>query len=249
MKLFVYSSPLETARALIKHLLGLIDEQPDKIFNIAVSGGNTPARMFELWANEYANVTSWERIRIYWVDERCVPPESVDSNYGMTRKLLLSVVPVSSDHVFRIRGEKNPEEEAERYSELVSGQVPSQNGWPEFDVVLLGAGDDGHTSSIFPGQENLLFSDSVYAVSVHPSTGQQRIALTGYPIMNARHVIFLINGEGKAEVVKDMCKSADAGPAAYIAHHAKNHMALFVDAVAAAYICSSESCNNEEKSS
>src|SRR3712207_7062422 len=114
MKLFVYSSPLETARALIKHLLGLIDEQPDKIFNIAVSGGSTPARMFELWANEYANVTSWERIRIYWVDERCVPPESVDSNYGMTRKLLLSVVPVSSDHVFRIRGEKNPEEEAER---------------------------------------------------------------------------------------------------------------------------------------
>jgi hypothetical protein len=86
----------------------------------------------------------------------------------------------------------------------------------------LGAGDDGHTSSIFPGQEELLTSASVYVVSINPRNGQKRIAMTGYPILNARHVIFLITGKGKADVVEEICKSGDVGPAAYVAHHAQN---------------------------
>lgn len=69
---------------------------------------------------------------------------------------------------------------------------------------LLGAGDDGHTSSIFPGQENLLTSTSSYVVSIHPCNGQKRIAMTGYPILNARHVIFLITGKNKADVVEEI---------------------------------------------
>lgn len=85
-----------------------------------------------------------------WVDERCVPPEDSDSNYGMMRSLLLGIVPIPYENVYRIRGEEKPAKEAARYSELVSRQVPKKNGWPEFDIVLLGAGDDGHTSSIFP---------------------------------------------------------------------------------------------------
>ena len=64
--------------------------------------------------------------------------------------------------------------------------MPFKRGWPEFDIILLGAGDDGHTSSIFPGQEDLLTSNSIYVVSAHPRNGQKRIAMTGYPIQNAR---------------------------------------------------------------
>lgn len=128
-----------------------------------------------------------------------------------------------------------PAKEAVRYSELVSQQVPKKNGWPEFDIVLLGAGDDGHTSSIFPGQEALLSSDQIYVTSTHPRNGQKRIAMTGFPILTARLVIFLITGKAKAEVVEEICHSGDTGPAAYIAHHAEN-VELFMDAGAAMYV-------------
>lgn len=235
MKLAVFPSSIETSRALILRLVELMNEEPERIFHIAVSGGNTPALMFDLWANEYVEITPWERMRIYWVDERCVPPEDSDSNYGMMRSLLLGIAPISYDHVFRIRGEEKPAKEAERYSELVRKQVPIKQGWPEFDIVLLGAGDDGHTSSIFPGQEDLLSSPCIYVVSTHPCNGQKRIAMTGYPILKARHVIFLITGKNKADVVEEICNSGDTGPAAYVAHHARN-VELFVDKGAGAYV-------------
>lgn len=235
MKLSIFPSSIETSRSLILHLIDIMNKEPEKVFNIAVSGGNTPALMFDLWANEYVGITPWDRMRIYWVDERCVPPEDSDSNYGLMRKLLLGIVPISYDHVYRIRGEEKPLKEVARYSKLVKTQVPQKQGWPEFDIVLLGAGDDRHTSSIFPGQEELLTSASPFAVSCHPSNGQKRIAMTGLPIMNARYVIFLITGKSKADVVEEISNSADAGPAAYIAHHAKN-VELFVDKGAATYI-------------
>ena len=188
MKLSVFPSSIETSRALILRLVEIMNEEPDRVFNIAVSGGNTPALMFDLWANEYVKSTPWDRMRIYWVDERCVPPDDSDSNYGMMRKLLLGLTPIPYENVFRIRGEAKPAKEAVRYSELVRQQVPLKRGWPEFDIVLLGAGDDGHTSSIFPDRR-LADSNSIYVVSAHPRNGQKRIAMTGYPIQNARYVI------------------------------------------------------------
>lgn len=235
MKLNVYPSSIETARALILHIVKLLNDEPTRTFNIAISGGSTPALMFDLWANEYQDITPWDRMRFYWVDERCVPPENSDSNYGMMRSLLLGVVPIPYENVFRICGEIKPAKEAIRYSELVRRQVPQVDGWPVFDIVMLGAGDDGHTSSIFPGQETLLSSDLVYAVSYNPNNGQKRIAMTGLPIMNARNVLFLITGRSKAVVVNEICHSGDTGPAAYIAHHSKN-VELFVDDLASSRV-------------
>lgn len=139
MKLSVFPSSIETSRALILRLVEIMNEEPDRVFNIAVSGGNTPALMFDLWANEYMDITPWDRMRIYWVDERCVPPDDSDSNYGMMRNLLLGLTPILYENVFRIRGEAKPAKEAVRYSELVRQQVPLKRGWPEFDIVLLGA--------------------------------------------------------------------------------------------------------------
>ncbi len=232
MKLSIYPSSIETARALIHYMVELINAEPKKTFNIAVSGGSTPALLFDLWANDYVDITPWQRIKFFWVDERCVPPEDSESNYGMTRSLLLSVAPIPYENVFRIRGEEQPNKEALRYSELVSKEVPLKDGLPEFDIVLLGAGDDGHTSSIFPGQEALLSSKLIYATSIHPSSGQKRIAMTGLPILAARHIVFLITGKSKADVVAEICHSGDTGPAAYIAHHSPN-VELYLDALAA----------------
>lgn len=236
MKISIFPSAVDTARKLIVHLVDIMNAEPARVFNIALSGGTTSALMFDLWANEYANITPWGRLRVFWVDERCVPPEDSDSNYGMARTLLLGAVPIPYNEVYRIHGEcKSAKKEAQYYSELVREKIPQKNGWPEFDIVLLGAGEDGHTSSIFPGQEELLTADVPYAASINPRNGQKRIAMTGYPIINARHVFFLIVGKNKADTVEEMYQSGEMGPAAYIAHHAPN-VELFLDSGAAKYL-------------
>lgn len=235
MKYHIHSSPNTTACALIVRILELLKQNPDRKFNIAFSGGGTPAIMFDIWANDYADVTPWERINFWWVDERCVDPEDGESNYGLMFKLLLSVVPVHRSNVFRIRGEEDPETEAIRYSNLVMKHVPSKDKRPIFDLVLLGIGADGHTSSIFSGQEHLLSSAHIYEVSLNPRNKQKRIALTGYPIINADHIIFLVTGREKAAIISEINSSGDTTPSAYIIHRAKK-VELFVDKAAAEFI-------------
>lgn len=103
----------------------------------------------------------------------------------MMRMLLLDVVPIPHSNIFRIMGENKPADEAVRYSHLVRKNLPVENDMPVFDIVLLGAGNDGHTSSIFPGQEHLLTSSEVYEAT-YSSSGQSRIALTGQPHYQCR---------------------------------------------------------------
>ena len=231
MKLLKYKTANETASALIERLLGLMSMDEKKKFHIAFSGGSTPALMFDMWANEYKDDTDWSRLYVYWVDERCVPPEDSDSNYGLMKKLLLDQVPISENQIFRMRGEDDPAQEAKRYTAITLEQMSEVNGFPKFDVVLLGAGDDGHTSSIFPGQEELLTSQEPFVACHNPYNGQERIAMTGHTIINADLVVFLITGENKADVVADIYSSGDTCPAAYVAHHA-SLVEIFIDDLA-----------------
>jgi 6-phosphogluconolactonase len=231
MKTYVYSTAIETARALIERLLRLMDEDRTKVYYFAFSGGGTPSLMFDLWANEYKDITPWERMRVYWVDERCVPCDDSESNYGTMRRLLLDQVPIHKDYIFPIYGANPPEAEAKRYSETVCATVPLWRNRPFFDAVMLGAGDDGHTSSIFPGQEHLLSSTEPYEVSRNPYNGQLRIAMTGNVLFNAKKLIFLVTGKSKVNVVHDITASGDTGPAAYVAHHAWN-VEVFLDDLA-----------------
>ena len=235
MKLEVFSSAIETSRELILRLVELMEEHPDRMFHLAVSGGEAAALVFDLWAHEYREVTVWNRLRIFWVDERCVSPEDAASHYGMMCNLLLGVVPIPYENVFRIRGEAHPQEEALRYSETVSREVPSLNGWPAFDAVLLGAGDDGHTASLFAGQEERLTSYQGYVSCVHPRNGQKWIGMTGGWLLNAHRVIFLLTGKSKAMVVREICCSGDTGSAAYVAHHSRK-VELYLDKWATAWV-------------
>lgn len=232
MKSYIYSTATEASHELIKHLIRMMEHEPGKTFYFAFSGGSTPSLMFDIWANEYKKDTPWERMRVYWVDERCVPSEDSESNYGTMRRLLLDEVAIPEEFIFPICGNESPEAEAKRYSTQVCCTVPLWQGFPAFDAVLLGAGEDGHTSSIFPGQEYLLSSFHPYEVSINPYNGQERIAMTGCLLFAARKLIFFINGKNKAGVVRDILDSGDTGPAAYVAHHAEN-VELFMDARAA----------------
>lgn len=209
----VYSSPLEVARSLIIHMnWQALAKSGNKKYDVALSGGSTPDVLFRLWADEYAQTTPWQKFRFFWVDERCVPPTDDASNYGRFKVLLSDSVPSlkEGENVFRIIGEAAPEAEALRYSELVTSQVR------QFDCVILGIGNDGHTSSIFPGQEHLLSTSQPYIPSVHPITGVKRVAMTGKPMMHAKQTIFMITGNGKANIINRIINDGFDCPASRI---------------------------------
>jgi len=193
-KLFIFETPDETARAVAKVILTKVKEKTKKSLplNIAISGGSTPKLLFTLLAEEYADVLPWHFLRIFWVDERCVPPTHAESNFGMTYESLLTRVPISENNVFRMQGESNPQTEAKRYQALLEKELPEKNNFPQFDLILLGMGEDGHTASIFPQDMSLLNSELAVAVAVHPENGQKRITLTGSTIQQAQHIILFI---------------------------------------------------------
>lgn len=235
MKISIYPSAVATARVLILRLITLMTEEPTRIFHIAVSGGSTPALLFDLWANEYKNITPWERLHIYWVDEMCVPATHSESNFGLTHSLLLHDTTMPAEHIHRIDGENNPVKEAIRYSGLVRKQLPFAYGVPIFDVVLLGAATDGHLASIHCGQEALLSEPFPYVSTVNPANGKRCITMTGKVMLYAERTFFFITGKAKAPIVADIMKQGDLTPAAFVAHHGKN-VELFVDKLAASML-------------
>ena len=228
--LHIYNTPQETARAVAELILTKAKEKNKKSLplNIALSGGNTPKLLFKLLANEFADSIPWHFIRLFWVDERCVPPTNAESNYGMTYENLLKNVPIHDANIFPIQGEIDPNTEAIHYQNVLDNQLPKQNGYPKFDLVLLGMGDDGHTASIFPNNMNLLHSELFVSVSMHPVSNQKRITLTGQIINQADEVVFLITGSSKADVLNQIIhrkSNFENYPASYI--HAQSVPAQF----------------------
>jgi len=170
-------------------------------FYLALSGGTTPREIFRFLSENYKEKIEWPKVMIFWGDERCVSPFSDESNYRMAYETLIKKIDIPAGNIFRIEAEKDPEKEAERYSEIVENLLPHEMGKPRFDLFMLGLGEEGHTASIFPGNIHLFNSEKLFEVSQHPSTGQKRITATGRLINNARRVCFLVTGENKAEKV------------------------------------------------
>lgn len=160
--------------------------------------------VFEELAENYREEIPWNRVHLYWGDERCVPPTHADSNYGMTFKHLLSRIVIPESNVHRIRGEDPPAEEALRYSGVLGDQLPKKYRNPHFDLVILGLGEDGHTASVFPHQMELWDAAGYCEVASHPQSGQQRITITGKVINNAANIAFLVTGAGKAGKVQEI---------------------------------------------
>ena len=218
--LHVFENTDETSRAVAE----LIKEKAKAtenghFLNIAVSGGSTPRSLFELLGNEYEREIEWQKVRFFWVDERCVEPTDPESNYGMTYDAFLQKTFVPGNNIFRMKGEEIPDFEAERYRNLLMVELPAKLGYPVFDLILLGIGNDGHTASIFPNDLSLIDSELSVAVNANPYSGQKRITLTGNTINNAHQVVFMVTGESKSKILKDIVENKPAAksyPAAYI---------------------------------
>jgi 6-phosphogluconolactonase len=175
---------------------------------IAISGGTTPKVMFALLADPagpFLKQVPWDKIDLFWVDERCVPPDNAESNYRMTNEAMLSKVPLPADRVHRMEGELDPEVAAARYESTIRNTFKLEGAeTPTFDLVLLGMGDDGHTASLFPHTDALNEMSHIVVPNHVPQKDTWRITLT-WPVINqGREVVFLIEGAGKAQVLHDV---------------------------------------------
>jgi 6-phosphogluconolactonase len=167
--------------------------------HVALSGGSTPKRMFELLA-AMRGALAWEKVELWWGDERCVPPEHPDSNYGMARAALIAPLGLSVAQVHRMYGELDPGASARAYEDELRAAIGAP---PVLDVVLLGMGSDGHTASLFPESvgvdeaRRLVIANPVKSPLV-PGGAATRITLTAPAINAARAVRFVVAGVDKA---------------------------------------------------
>jgi 6-phosphogluconolactonase len=216
-----FSTPKETIINFGEELKSLIDKKASKKknFYLALSGGSTPQLLFKELKKKYLENIDWQFVHIYWGDERCVKPESEESNYGVANKLLLKYLNMPGENIHRIKGEEKSKVEARRYSGEIMMTVPSKNNLPKFDLIILGLGTDGHTASIFPNQIKLLESENYCEVATQPDTKQKRITITGKIINNAENIYFLVTGSNKSEVVSEIInnkKNSKKYPASHI---------------------------------
>ena len=186
------------SRSVAEAIVELISETLLKreYFSIALAGGSTPKLLYSLLATEYASQISWDRILVFWGDERYVPHDDEKSNYRMAKEVLLDRVPLPASHVFPIPTHiTNPKDSATAYAAELKQKLALSIG--RFDLILLGMGDDGHTASLFPGSPALKEEQRAVVAAPAPVEPKQRITLT-YPILNqARNVYFLVAGESK----------------------------------------------------
>jgi len=239
IKKHIFMNADETAVALAESLISKIKARKNSFFNLAVSGGSTPRHFFSLLATEeFRKQIPWENVRFFWVDERCVEPTHPESNFGMTYDALLQNAFVPASNIFRMKGEDIPENEAQRYIRILRKELPAVDGFPVFDLVLLGMGEDGHTASIFPSDMEYINSELPVEVVVHPVTRQKRITLTGKSINNAREVVVLINGAAKAELLKTIINREpgfEKYPVAHV-HNYQGEIAFYLDKDAAGFV-------------
>jgi 6-phosphogluconolactonase len=180
--------------------------------HVAISGGSTPRPLFKLLASPpWQERIPWAHTHIWWVDERCVPPDHPHSNYGVAYALMLQHLPVIIPH--RIHGELTPPEAAAAYEhELKTTLHLGPEQWPRFDLILLGMGEDGHTASLFPGDSALDVRDRLVTVGRAPSPPRERVTLT-LPVLNqAAHILFLVAGENKAPALQRIFHQEEAHP-------------------------------------
>ena len=186
-------------------------------FAVALSGGSTPKALYSLLATNYADFV-WNRVFLFFGDERHVPPTDADSNYRMVNESLLTKIQIPTENVFRVPAE-NPdaaaaaseyEAQLRRFFELRSGDRPGE--FPRFDLILLGLGPDGHTASLFPDSPALDEQSRLVVANWVAKFNAHRITFT-FPVLNrAAEIIFLASGADKADMVRQVLEGKNTPP-------------------------------------
>jgi len=231
----VFPDPSATAEACGHHILALLNDAlaGREFATLAVSGGSTPKLLFQKMVEMKFD---WNRLHLFFVDERVVPPTDDQSNFKLASENLIVPAHIPLSHVHRIEGELEPDRAAaryvldiEKYFQLEPGQLP------HFDVVHHGTGPDAHTASLFPGDPLIEDRDSIAAATYSQSKKNWRVTLLPGVLLAARHNVFLVTGEDKAQAVHNVFE-AEYDPMQYpaqtVTHHGRS-VAWFLDRPAA----------------
>ena len=178
------------------------------IARVALSGGSTPQLTFKLLADPagpFAATVPWDKVQLFWVDERCVGPDDPESNYGVCRALLLSKVAIPAANVFRMEGELDPEVAASRYESTLRNVMKLEGAEsPAFDLLTLGMGLDGHTASLFPHTAAIDEMGRLVVANHVEKKEAWRITLT-WPVINqAAEVVFEVEGPSKTDILAEV---------------------------------------------
>lgn len=192
------------ARDCAKAMLAIVDDalRTKGQACIAVSGGNTPAPMFDELA---ASGFDWSHVHLFWVDERAVPPTSGDSNYRVVNEHFLEPGHFPKKNVHRVHGEIDPDQAARRYRADIEDFFDLRSGqFPVFDAIHCGMGEDGHTASLFPGDAHIEDRNGLTAAVFAPKLPHWRITLLPGVLLAARNALILVAGPDKASVLKNV---------------------------------------------
>ncbi len=236
MHLFIYKDARETTTALADWIILLIKktlEVKDR-FTIALSGGETPKKLYQIVASDaYREKINWSRLHIFWGDERFVPFSDDSNNAKMAFDNLLSKVNIPSEQVHTIWTDVTPEESAKQYENLLHKYFDDRQ--TTFDLVLLGMGDDGHTLSLFP--DNEVLNDTTSWVSAVTSKEKgERITLMPSVVNKSSAIAFLITGENKAKILQEVLESQQHNYPAQLIQPVNGELYWFIDDEAAKYI-------------
>ncbi|MCX8093201.1 MAG: 6-phosphogluconolactonase [Candidatus Goldbacteria bacterium] len=190
-------------------------------FTIALSGGNSPRLIYSMLAEkELKSKIDWNKVLIFWGDDRYLPHTNPESNYKMAYDTLISKIDIPQENIFRIPTEVSPPEEAALLYENIMkkafiklGAIDINKKLPIFDLIILGVGRDGHTASLFPGHKAVNEKERwVTHVKAHARiTLHDRITITLPVINNAKNVMFIISGEGKGKIIRDIVEEKRSG--------------------------------------
>lgn len=210
MKFRTFADAPTLARAAADDFISLVAASTST-FHVALSGGSTPKALFDDLATRGRSALPWERVHLWWGDERAVPPEHPESNYGMAKQRLIDPLGLDAAQVHRMEGERPPSEAAAAYEAALTAELGAP---PVFDLIWLGLGPDSHTASLFPGSPAVQ-ETSHYAVENvvdSPLAGGRamRITLTLPAIAAARHTRFLVAGTDKALALERVAAGTDA---------------------------------------
>jgi 6-phosphogluconolactonase len=235
---YTHPDPRAAAVACARHISALLEEAlaSQEHATLAVSGGTTPKLLFqELVAAGFR----FSRVHLFWVDERCVPPQDQESNYHLAEDYLILPARIPGAQLHRIHGEINPETAALKYTEDIRNFFGLEDAeQPHFDVVQCGIGLDGHTASLFPGEPAIDDRDHIAAALYAKHLGKWRISLLPGALLAARNTVFLAAGSDKAPAVGQVFNGEfdpKQFPAQLISRKGR-HAAWFLDQAAASEI-------------
>ena len=168
---------------------------------VALSGGATPRLLFRLLGAEYRDRIRWGSVHLFWADERAVPPDHEQSNFRTVSEEFISKITMPPGNVHRIPGELAPERAAAAYEADLQRYFGGAR-LPEFDLIFLGVGEDGHTASLFPAAAALAEKERLAVAVYHPATANWRVTLTLPVLNNASRAAFLVSGRSKVQIVR-----------------------------------------------